>query len=78
MQVTKSATEQASQLSTEALILLILEAMGISDSQGVPMLPHEAAIVAATLMDDIRTSPLFGERVQESLDNLRYGWHSRP
>jgi hypothetical protein len=64
---------QATQQTIEAVASLIIELMRVSDSAGLPIESHEAAIVAAQLIDKLRTSRNLNEFAQESLDNQRYG-----
>jgi hypothetical protein len=64
---------QATQQTIEAVVTLIVELMRVSDSAGIQIESHEAAIVAAQLIVKLRGSKHLDEFAQESLDNLRYG-----
>lgn len=56
-----------------ALCLLVYEILETSDSKGVKCDRYDAFLVTARMIDAIRHDRLFKERVQEFLDELRYG-----
>lgn len=56
-----------------ALCLLVYEVLQTYDSKGMQCDRYDAFLVTAQRIDAIRRDRLFKERVQEVLDELRYG-----
>ncbi len=56
-----------------ALCLLVYDVLQTIDSKGMTCDRYDAFIVTARLIDDMRRDPLFFERCQEYLDDLRFG-----
>jgi hypothetical protein len=73
MKNSTACNAQATQQTIEAVTSLIVELMRVSDSAGLPIQSHEAEIVAARLIVNLRNSQYLDEFAQEYLDNLRYG-----